>query len=67
MNFDVWLKANPYPEMKELLMLYGRYNQIPKEAWDDLDKRQAEWREKYRNRTYDANMDKIAGKLKGKF
>jgi hypothetical protein len=67
MNFDEWLKENPYPSYRDLLIQYGRWNLIPPTAWADLDQRQKDWQAKYRNRGQDAQYDHIGKKLGRKF
>jgi len=45
-DYGGWLKANPAPDLQELVARYGGYNRIPPEAWERYDAAMADWQER---------------------
>jgi hypothetical protein len=45
-----WLRANPAPDLQELVARFGGYSNITPEAWAAYDRALAEWEERRRIR-----------------
>lgn len=58
-SFDAWLRANPAPDLQELVARWGGYDKIPAEAWAEHDRTMAEWQERRRNRSAGAPSSEI--------
>jgi len=45
-----WLRANPPPDLQEVVSKHGGYDKITPEAWAEYDRAMAEWQEARRHR-----------------
>ena len=43
LSLQDWLRANPPPDLKDLVRRYGGYDKIPPAGWTEWDQRVAEW------------------------
>jgi hypothetical protein len=50
-DYDSWLRANPAPDLQELVARHGGYDKIPPEAWAEYDRAMAEWQERRGSRS----------------
>jgi hypothetical protein len=41
--YQEWLKANPAPNLVELISRYGSYDAVPVRAWAEFGDAQVEW------------------------
>jgi|SRR5262249_40664638 len=49
-GYDAWLRANPAPDLQELVRRHGGYDKITREAWAEHDRAMAEWQERRERR-----------------
>lgn len=42
-GYERWLKDHPPPDLQELIRKYGKYSQIPPEAWAEFEAAMEEW------------------------
>jgi len=51
-GFAAWLRANPVPDLQELLVRkHGGYDRITPEAWADYDRAIVDWQARRRSRS----------------
>ena len=48
--YEAWLRANPAPDLQELVARHGGYVKIPPEAWAEYDRAMADWQQRRRSR-----------------
>jgi hypothetical protein len=46
-TFAEWVKANPPPDLQDLVRKYGGYHLIPPEAWTQYDQALVNWNAEY--------------------
>jgi len=46
-----WLRANPAPDLQDLVERFGGYSNITAEAWAEYDRAMADWQERRRRRS----------------
>ena len=51
-DYETWLKANPYPSLQELLDKYGSHDRVPAAEWTRYDRARAEWETNRRDRLF---------------
>ena len=49
-DFVLWLRANPRPDLQQLVSTYGGYDKIPGDAWADFDQARLDWNERRKTR-----------------
>ena len=49
-GFGEWLKANPMPDLQELVRKHGGYDKIDAAAWAEHDRALEDWLQRYRLR-----------------
>jgi hypothetical protein len=49
-GFGEWLKANPEPDLQQLIDRCGGYSRITAEAWAEYDRAVEDWQRRYRLR-----------------
>lgn len=55
-----WLRANPAPDLQELVARHGGYDKIPPEAWAEHDRAMADWQARRRTRSAGAPSSEIS-------
>jgi hypothetical protein len=50
-DYADWLRANPAPDLQELVARHAGYDKITPEAWAEYDRAMAEWQERRRGRS----------------
>jgi hypothetical protein len=45
-----WIRENPPPDLQELVVRYGSYVDIPREAWEEWDRKMRAWQQVRRDR-----------------
>lgn|SRR5262249_21230437 len=56
-SYENWLRANPAPDLQELVARHGGYHCIPPDAWAEYDRALAEWQERRQTRSQGDQSD----------
>jgi hypothetical protein len=58
-DYEGWLRANPAPDLQELVERHGGYDKITPAAWAEYDRAMADWQERRRNRSQGGPSEEI--------
>jgi uncharacterized protein (DUF3820 family) len=63
-EFVEWKRANPPPDLQELVAAHGGYDRIPPEAWAAHDQAMTDWQERRRTRFHVERIPGVASSAK---